>query len=102
VALDLKEMSYEELDALIRAAVAERERKRTLGTAPDRADDAARDYLAALGFTDGDPWEQLFAVGYPRGWSATHDGHRWVSDISNNMTAPGADGGRWVKGVSDA
>lgn len=86
---DLRAMSYEELDALVRAAVAERDRKRTLATAPARTEQAALDYLAASGLTPGHPWVHLGPVGYPTDWTVTHGGNLWRSTVANNTREPG-------------
>lgn len=92
--VDFDPMSYEELEALVRDASAELERRRILADAPRQADKIAEQVVRAEGIKRGDPWEPRNTLGYPFNWVTTHNGKTWRSLHPINVWEPGVAGWR--------
>lgn len=98
--MDLTELSNEELSALRDDIDAERRIRDTLEIAPARAEQAARDYLAARDreHTGAAPWQQPTGAHdlYPQGYRVTHNGTTWESTRAANSQEPGTGDG-WTE-----
>ena len=89
------------LDALRVAAITEKERRYVLATAPDRAEQTARQYrdaveaaLPPLPAGQHRAWSQPLGAhdAYPRGAVVAHGGKVWESTHPANVWAPGGPG----------
>src|SRR5699024_970015 len=96
--MDIGSVSDAELHQLKRMIDGELSRRETLATAEKRAADLNAEFLAAAGVTDGDVWLQPTSAvdAYPKDWTVSHDGKRWVSLIAANFWEPGISGWRKV------
>lgn len=96
--IDLTSLSDDDLAALRVQVLTEEERRYTLATAPDRADQLASDYLTATGHDPGTDWTQPTGAhdAYPRGWTVQHDGRTWTSLTPANVWEPGVSGWRQI------
>lgn len=96
--MDFTAYTAAELAVIVRDATAAYERRLTLESSQERMEEIAADYAAALGRSDGDPWQapQGAHDSYCEGATVTHDGKTWVSLIDWNAHAPGVSGWREV------
>lgn len=94
VEIDLKALTFEQLDDLIRAAVAQRDKLAAVNQAPAILDRVVIQAARAKGLQQGDPWTQPVGTGYPFNWTVTHAGKTWRSTVTNNVWEPGVSGWR--------
>lgn len=93
---DITEMSDEELDILRVEVLVEVERRQTIANAVNQAETIARNYLKAVGRTDGTDWVQPTGAhdAYPEYAIVLHNGKEWESLIPANVWEPGVSGWR--------
>lgn len=92
--MKLGEYTDRELTDLQTAILKEQAVRRKLDASPEKIERVTRQYQAASGVKDGEPWE------HPRspllrpmeGARRTHDGHLWRSTIDHNVFEPGVSG----------
>ena len=96
--MDFTEYTDEELDALRIEILTEQERRRTIETAPEMAEQMAERYFTATGREDGDPWVAPTGAhnAYPLGRTVTHNGKTWENITPANVWEPGVSGWREV------
>lgn len=88
---DFATYSDADLKALRLAVIAEEARRTVIRDAPKRADDLAREVLAAEGRKEGQTWVQPTGAhdAIPLGWKVQHNGKTWESLIPGNVWKPG-------------
>lgn len=95
---ELKNFPEPEFTALREAVQAETVRRSVVRDAPAESEQRSRDYLRAVGRTDGAAWVQPLGAhdAYPEGYMVTHDGKTWESLTPANVWEPGTSGWREV------
>lgn len=95
--MDLTTLTDDDLDALRVAVLTEQERRRTIETAPEMAEDLAERYFAATGREDGAAWVQPTGAhdAVPFGRTVTKDGKEWRSKHHANVWEPSASSPWW-------
>ena len=96
---DLTTYTDDDLDALWRAVVVEQERRRILATAPQQAEELARQWADAVGRSDGDAWQQPRGAhdAYAAGAVVVLDGQAYRNDHAGvNPWRPGDVGAPWT------
>lgn len=111
---DAETWTDDDLDALRAAVLTEQERRYVLATAPDRAEQTARQYrdaveaaLPPLGEGEHRAWVQPLGGhdAYPRGAVVAHKGRVWESRNPANVWEPGGPGvpaGLWKDVTANA
>lgn len=79
----------EDLHFAAQASRTELQRRELLAMAPTRADQLAREVLAARGQAEGDEWADPGELGFPRDWVAQRHGKSWRSMTYGNVLEPG-------------
>lgn len=98
--IDLTALSDEDLAALRIQVFTEEERRYTLATAPDRADQIARQWAEASGRRDGEEWQQPAGAhdSVPVGAVVEHRGRYWRNTHGTvNPWEPGTPNAGWIE-----
>lgn len=94
--MDFTDYDDAALDQLRVDVLTEIERRLTVASAEQRANEIASNYLDAVGREHGQAWVQPTGAhdAYPAGWTVTRDGKKWISLIDGNVWEPGVSGWR--------
>lgn len=92
--MDLKSLTDAEFYDLLEHMYVDAARRDIINNAKRKAEQLQEEYANAIGRTTGGEWTQPTGAhdAYPVGSLVTHEGELYISDIPNNVWAPGVHG----------